>query len=101
MKYLLLFAFMVIAPAAMASTDPAIDIPALLTLVLGDKAASIVVVISVVGYLWAQCRQLIPARYLAKLPTWLITGLELLAANKGQAANELDKDPRHVKRVRV
>jgi len=47
----------------------------------------LVVVFSVVGYAWAMLRQLIPAKSLEKLPAFLVTALEFMAANKGHAEN--------------
>lgn len=71
------------------TADPSFDIVTLIVALLGDKAAYAVLTIAVVGYVWAQLRQLIPAEKLSKLPAWVLWLLELLAANKGRAENAI------------
>ncbi|MBT2925321.1 hypothetical protein PN39_05455 [Vibrio anguillarum] len=104
MKYLLLVAFFLIAPAALASgvpqEVPPVDWVTLLAVLFGEHGKTIAAWVSVVLVIWSQVRQLIPPEWMAKLPTWLITFLEFLAANKGRASNELINDPQHIKRVK-
>ena len=76
------------------------DLFELLTALLGDKAAPVITGLLLVAYIWAQVRQLVPPEKLAKLPSWVITLLEFIAANKGKATNELINDPKHIKRVK-
>lgn len=102
MKLLFMMCVALVSMSAFAGepvvTEPAIDLVPILTALLGDKAAMVLVVVSVVGYTWAQVRQLIPADYMAKLPKWVIWCLELLAANKGKAKNVAANRPEHVKK---
>lgn len=79
-------------------TEPAIALVPIITALLGDKAAAVIVIVSVIGFAWAQLRQLIPAEYMAKLPGWLIWCLELFAANKGKAGNASSNSPEHLKK---
>ncbi|AQS36610.1 hypothetical protein Sps_01444 [Shewanella psychrophila] len=79
-------------------TEPAIDLVPIITALLGDKATAVIVIVSIIGFVWAQLRQLIPAEYMAKLPGWLIWYLELLAANKGKAGNASSNSPEHLKK---
>lgn len=74
------------------------DILAALSYFFGEKAAPFIVTIGFIGYLWAQFRQLIPAKWLARLPDWLISLLEYSAANKGNASHEVYNDPGFHKR---
>ncbi|UPR55293.1 hypothetical protein ITG09_24270 (plasmid) [Vibrio cyclitrophicus] len=103
MKHLLMVAFFLIAPAALASGVspelPPVDWVTLLTVFGGEYGKVIAAWVSVALVVWSQVRQLIPPEWMAKLPTWLITLLEFLAANKGRASNELINDPKHIKRV--
>jgi hypothetical protein len=78
--------------------EPAFDIVSLLVGLLGEKASYVLVTIAVVGFIWAQLRQLISAETLAKLPSWVVWLLELLAANKGQAANAINNRPERFKK---
>lgn len=76
-----------------AASEPAFDIVPLLVGLLGEKAVYVLVTIAVIGFIWAQLRQLISADTLAKLPSWLVWLLELLAANKGNASNAINNKP--------
>ncbi|OCH31824.1 hypothetical protein A6E13_16515 [Aliivibrio fischeri] len=104
MKYLMMVAFFMIAPAAFASGLSPEFIPfdwmALLTTLFGEYGQAIGGWIAVGLVVWSQVRQLIPPSWLAKLPDWLITLIEWLAANKGTASNDLGNDPKHIKRVK-
>ncbi|WP_412497276.1 hypothetical protein [Vibrio fluvialis] len=70
-----------------------------LALVLGETGQ--VIALWVTGFLvvWSQVRQVIPPKWLAKLPGWLIALLEFLAANRGTAANDVFNDPLHHKKT--
>lgn len=78
--------------------EPAFDIVSLLVGLLGEKAVYVLVAIAVIGFIWAQLRQLISAETLSKLPNWVVWLLELLAANKGRAANAINNQPEHYKK---
>lgn len=99
-KMIAIMAVMLVAPLAMASTGDPVGWANLLTGLFGETGAAIVTVVSIVLAVWSQVRQLIPATWLAKLPTWLIDLLEWLAANKGKAKNESFHDPKLAKRTR-
>lgn len=105
MKYLLMVAFFLIAPAAVASGAapelPPVDWITLLTVFGGEYGKVIAAWVSVALVVWSQVRQLIPPQWLAKLPTWLIDVLEFLAANKGKAGNEVWNDPKHFKQAKT
>ncbi|EPX4144422.1 hypothetical protein ACW0FS_004100 [Vibrio vulnificus] len=105
MKYLLMVAFFLIAPAALASgvspEVPPVDWVTLLAVLFGEHGKTIAGWVSVVLVVWSQVRQLIPPQWMAKLPNWLIDVLEFLAANKGKAGNEAWNDPKHIKRVKT
>lgn len=71
---------------------------ALIQMLGGEHASKVVAAIGVTGYAWAQLRQFIPARWLAKLPNWAIRFLETAAANRGQSRNNHFVDPQALKR---
>lgn len=96
MRVMLLMVFACFAGLAFADpvaaevvADPSFDIVTLIVALLGDKAGYAVITIAVVGYVWAQMRQIISAEKLSKLPGWVLWLLELLAANKGRAENAI------------
>ena len=70
----------------------------MLSMVCSDKTFSIINAAVVAGFAWAQVRQLIPAEWMAKLPTRLIVILEFVAANRGSANNDLFHNPCYYKR---
>ena len=80
------------------ASEPAFDIVSFLAGLLGDKSGYVLVTIAAIGFVWAQLRQLISAETLAKLPTWMVWFLELLAANKGRATNAINNQPEHYKK---
>ncbi|WP_136487861.1 hypothetical protein [Vibrio sp. H11] len=105
-KWLCLVTMVLFTPFALASAevaDPALtfDWPMVLTTLLGDTGQ--VIALWVTGFLviWSQLRQLIPPKWLAKLPTWLIAFLEFLAANRGTATNDVFNDPLHHKKTPI
>tara|TARA_R110002033_G_scaffold171199_1_gene218054 strand:+ start:23082 stop:23459 length:378 start_codon:yes stop_codon:yes gene_type:complete len=86
---------LIVAPVV---DEPAFDIVSLLVGLLGEKSVYVLVAIAVIGFVWAQLRQLISAETLAKLPNWVVWLLELLAANKGRASNAINNQPEHYKK---
>ncbi|WP_202934651.1 hypothetical protein [Vibrio navarrensis] len=68
--------------------------------IAGEYYALVIVILFAIGFLWAQLRQLISPELLAKAPNWIIVILESIAANRGHAKNELDKNPLSIKRMR-
>jgi hypothetical protein len=88
-----LFSSLVFADAAAVvatvDTGPSFDIVTLIVSVLGERAAYVLISIALVGYVWAQVRQVVSPEKLAKLPAWVVWLLELLAANKGRAENAI------------
>ncbi len=102
MKFVTLLILVCLAPFAMAATaTPEFDWAALLSGLFGETGKAIAGWIGFGLVVWSQLRQIIPAKYLAKLPDWVIDVLEFLAANKGQAANDMTNDPRYVKTSRL
>ena len=101
MKYLLMVAFLLIAPAALAvPSGPPVDVLALLPMLFGEYGSTIATWLAIVLAIWTQVRTFIPARWLAKLPQPVIDWLERAAGNRGTASNDPWNDPAHVKRVK-
>lgn len=76
------------------------NIETLLVGLLGDVGKEVVFCLSIGLTAWAQIRQLIPPKLMAKLPSWLISTLEYLAANKGQSANENALNPKLWRKIK-
>ena len=99
----LLVAILALSMSAFAFADsfaPDESVMTALSVLLGEKSEAVFMWFIVIGYGWAQVRQLIPAKIMSKLPHWLISILEFVAANKLQAENSLYNDPNHHKRIR-
>lgn len=105
MKYILAFLMASLSCFAFADTGALSNeefglLMTAINWVAGDYAVLTTVILFAIGFLWAQLRQFVSPETMAKLPKWLIIPLEFLAANKGHAQNELNKDPLRVKKER-
>ncbi|MFL7036417.1 hypothetical protein BCS71_25105 (plasmid) [Vibrio lentus] len=104
MKLFFTFVLAVFSSLAFASVAPLTAEEAGLLLgaikwVAGEYYAIVMLSLLALGFIWAQVRQFIKPETLAKAPDWLISILESIAANRGHAKNELDKNPIHFKRM--
>ncbi|WP_305817533.1 hypothetical protein [Photobacterium leiognathi] len=86
-----------VSVAAMASPLLPPELTPLVHSLFGDNTDAVLGWAAFVVVLWSQLRQLIPPRWLAKLPRWLVALLEFLAANNGTSRNERVNDPRDIK----
>lgn len=74
---------------AIAGSDQSVALLDLLAVFLGsEKAAQWLTVLGLVGYVFTQLRAWLPAHWLAKLPRWLVSLMEILAGNYRRASNE-------------
>ncbi|MGI0120248.1 hypothetical protein [Zooshikella sp. RANM57] len=62
----------------------------------GDS--SVVVIIGFLVGLWTQVRANIPAKFLSRLPIWLISILDFVAGNYKHSSNDIFSDPRRRER---
>ena len=104
MKYIFALVFALFSSLVLAEVTPLTPEQAGLFFgaikwVMGEYYAIVVLVLLALGFIWAQLRQFIKPETLAKAPDWLISILESIAANRGHAKNELDKNPIHFKRM--
>lgn len=104
MKLFLALVFALFSSVAFAEVAPFTPEEAGLVLglikwVAGEYYAIVMLIFLALGFVWAQVRQFIKPETLAKAPDWLISILESIAANRGHAKNEFDKNPIHFKRM--
>lgn len=104
MKYIFALVFALFSSLALAEVAPLTPEEAGLILgaikwVAGEYYAIVMLIFLALGFIWAQVRQFIKPETMAKAPDWLISILESIAANRGHAKNELDKNPIHLKRM--
>jgi hypothetical protein len=68
-------------------------------LVGGDSAAQWITLIGFAAWIITQLIAWVPAEWVAKLPTWLIKVLKVLAGNYRKAANEITNDPERIRQL--
>ncbi|MCG6268299.1 hypothetical protein [Vibrio furnissii] len=105
--FLVMAMALVFAPLALAevatetiTTASSLDLVGLATLLFGDNGPVVIGWVSFFLVLWSQLRQLIPATWLAWLPSPLVTLLEWFASNLGKSANHIDNNPKAVKKMK-
>lgn len=101
-KYPLIFALMLMLALmlffgsnAMAATetptaDPLPWLELLAVVIGGDKAALVIGVIGLIGFVLTHIMAWLPVEFVAKWPNWLITAISCAAGNYKGAANESD-----------
>jgi hypothetical protein len=88
---------MELTPAVDPQNVPVFDL--LAALVGGDSAAQWITLIGFAAWIITQLIAWVPAEWVAKLPTWLIKVLKVLAGNYRKAANEITNDPERIRQL--
>lgn len=84
----------VMASELVTNPDHTVALVELLAVFLGsEQAAQWLTVLGLVGYVFTQLRAWLPAHWLAKLPRWLVSLMEVLAGNYRKAGNETTNNP--------
>lgn len=86
---------------ATAAVVPVFGLPSIeqiLVANVGPESAILLWVALAVG-VWTHLRANLPAAWLARLPTWLISLLDFIAGNYRHSKNDIDADPKRAKQL--
>lgn len=88
---------MTLTPDTAPDAVPLFDL--LAVFVGGEAAAKWITIVGFAAWVLTQLMAWLPPEWVAKLPTWLIKLLKVMAGNYRKASNEMANDPEQLRRT--